>query len=535
MNETINTNWANIAVENDHEYPHLEARIRESFEAAVNSGEPMFDTDVSNLYDLFLEEIPAEHRQHYNCHACRRFVNNYGGLVTIDDDGVTHPVMWKFEYPEFFAHAVSKVYSKVKRAKVIAVFITSDKRLGVARTGVWTHMSVDVPKAIIYKSRLKTADQAMDEKNQEFLMLMRATNNYSLKTVETAVNLLRSESLYRSEKVLGIAEWFLKVKNLQGKYNYTNRMWKMVATAPAGFCHISSSMIGTLLDDIQEGYSLNTVKDRFDRKMNPLKYQRPQSAPSMGNVLRAEEIVRKLGIVNSLKRRFARLEELNLLWQPRATTKAPAESLNVFAGIKTKRDNQFKRTQTIVKGGTMTFEKFARTVLPQATKIEMWVDGTRRGYAGLVTAEDFDAPPIVQWDTEENRNPVSWYFHAGGSYPRDWGLNTGEYVKVTGIALQPNMWQEGYEHQGQGVFLILKGCKDEQNSSSALFPEILKSDLREIRATIEAYSRNNKLGGADEATACGLGLQAGSDKSWGVKLRVTTDIGVTTYELDRWD
>ena len=70
-------------------------------------------------------------------------------------------------------------------------------------------------------------------------------------------------------------------------------------------------------------------------------------------------------------------------------------------------------------------------------------------------------------------------------------------------------------------------------SGIALFPEVLKRELREVRATIEAYSRSEKLGGADEASACGIRLQKGS--SWKARFRVTTDIGTTIYRLERWD
>jgi hypothetical protein len=72
------------------------------------------------------------------------------------------------------------------------------------------------------------------------------------------------------------------------------------------------------------------------------------------------------------------------------------------------------------------------------------------------------------------------------------------------------------------------------NHSSGLFPEILRSELREVRATIEAYSKDNPLAGDCEADACGLSLQDG-DRNWNCNLRVTTDVGVCTYKLDRWD
>lgn len=520
-------------------YEHLEGSIRESFELATASNEPLFVTSSylsPKLYDIFLNNLPEEARQYYNCRSCRNFVNRYGGLVTIDDYGYIHPVMWAGFIPEFFRPACEKVRKAVMESKVIGVFISSERRLGVASAGGWSHMCVDLPKTMVYHNRLKNEYQLMAEKKQDYEMLLRAVTSYKNSTIETAVNLLQSDMLYRGEKVLGIAKWFLDVKNtfvnLKGTQK-TNYLWKKAVTAPAGFCHISSSMIGTLLDDIEAGMYIEAVKRRFAEKMNPTQYQRPKAAPGSQNVARAEEIVAKLGIANSLKRRYARLDEIQKVWVPKVKISKPP--YGVFGGVKTKKNARDSQKSILVAdGGTMTWEKFQRTVLPTAHKIEMNVRYAPDSYAALVTAEDPSAPPIIQWDTEENRNPVSWYVYNGGSYPTAWNLSTG-WVEVTGITLQPNMWQPGYDHQGKGVFFILKDCKDNRNTSSALFPEIMRSELRGVRATIEAYSRQNKLGGQDEASACGRLLQAGTRNWMNCELRVTTDLGVTRYQLDRWD
>lgn len=519
-------------------YDQLLLEIRKSFSTAISINEPMFTTNAENLYDIFLDCLPEEARQHYNCRACRDFVNRYGGLVTIDDAGYIHSVMWEFLTPDFFYLSVSNVHNAVKNAKVTGVFLTEEKRLGIPKTGVWTHMAVDIPKDRLHRDKIFTSGQKMAEKKEDFKMLINAIVKYKKETVETAVNLLRSNSLYRSEKILGIAEWFLDVvkefEDNNGKFG-ANLVWKRVATAPAGFCHISSSMIGTLLDDIEDGMDFETVKRRFDEKMNPAKYQRPKAAPTAQNVARAEEIVAKLGIANSLKRRYARLDELQKVWEPCVDIPKEAKGVfgNVFGKIKTK-DTISKREPVTANGGVMTWDKFQRTVMPNAKKIELNIPYHRSSYAALVTAVDPEAPPIIKWDTEENRNPFSWYMYTNGSHPSDWNLTSGKYVEVTGVVLQPNLWQHGYEYQGKGVFFILKDCKDKNNRSSGLFPEILRGELREVRATIEAYSRDNPLEGEWEADACGLSLQDGGT-NWGCALRVTTDVGVSTYKLDRWD
>ncbi len=206
----------------------------------------------------------------------------------------------------------------------------------------------------------------------------------------------------------------------------------------------------------------------------------------------------------------------------------------VFSGIETKKSNEKKPSLDYVAKSTMTWVKFQRTVLPTAKKIEMRIQYGNNSYAALVTAEDPNATPIICWDTEEHRNPFNWYLYAGGSLPGDWNMPRIGFAEVTGIALQPNLWQPGYEHNGEGVFFILKGCKDLNNKSSALFPEHMRGELREVRSTIEAYSKQHKLGGYEEASACGLLLQS-KHESWKCTLRVTTDVGVSEYTLDRWD
>lgn len=65
---------------------------------------------------------------------------------------------------------------------------------------------------MIHNSKIETAQQASAAKNEEHWLLCEAMNYYSKSTIEHTVNLLRSDSPYRSEKVLGCAEWLMKVR-----------------------------------------------------------------------------------------------------------------------------------------------------------------------------------------------------------------------------------------------------------------------------------------------------------------------------------
>jgi hypothetical protein len=368
---------------------------------------------------------------------------------------------------------------------------------------------------------------------------LRGLADFPLAVAKQAYSLLSNETLYRSEACLGIAKWFLalhqqrqSVRNSRLRENLT---WLAVANAPPGFCHIRSGMLGTLLEDIQNGLTFQQIADRFNAKMNPLQYLRPQAPPKAGNIAQAEKIIEQLQTAGALDRRFAKLEDLQALWVPHPTTQK-VERKGIFGHLQTATTRAPQ--QIDMPPIVMTWEKFARTILPTAKTIEYFVPASQQSYMALVTAQNPEAPPIIQWDTLEYRNPVTWYFYANGSLPSHWNLRSGAYCAVTAIVLQPSLWNhpEQFAHKGEKAFLILQNAQDKQYQKGAgFFPESLKSEYHEIRSTMEAYAKNAVLEGKDEATACGIGLQKGG--SWdSILLRVTTGDNLQVkYQLDRWD
>lgn len=106
---------------------------------------PLFTTNVDDLYEIFLSVLPEEAKQHYNCRCCRRFVNHFGGIVTISEIGRTVPVIWTKNVPELFKEALSRVYRAVASAKVTGVFIPDTAERSVFETDPWEHLAVRVP------------------------------------------------------------------------------------------------------------------------------------------------------------------------------------------------------------------------------------------------------------------------------------------------------------------------------------------------------------------------------------------------------
>lgn len=512
------------SLEVDEQYNELEA-------ALALPDQPLFQTDAdpAALWDAYLGNLREDRRQHYNCHCCRNFIQRVGGLVTIDERGRQYPALWQFDAPMFFEKSVSSLRRMVDNAKVTGVFLSADRTLGTPQTGEWSHLSAGNPRP--FTGKLNTAGQAAASKLEDYKMLCHGLSDYSRETVEQAVRVLKADAVYRSEKAFGVAEWFLKLHeairdNPKAKRNLT---WLAVATAPPGFCHVRSTMISTLLDDINSGLAFDDIARRWKDKMHPLQYQRPTSAPKEGAIKQAEELVAKLGLERSFLRRYATLDDvLQKLWTPRDLPEAKKGD-GVFGHLR----NQPKCDGIELPSTTMTWEKFARTVLGSALRIEVQAP-SRGNYCGIVTATDPDAPAIIQWDGLEGhpRNPVSWYVYHGGSTAANWGLSA-DWVSVSAVFRGPHKWQEPekFKHHADSICFAIEGCRDSRPAGLCLFPEILKAEFHGIRAVIEAHSKGGAITGGENGNANGLMFNSGSP----VTLRVRTAEGLARYTIDRMD
>ncbi len=522
-------------------FDRLADAVRAHFGNMIQAHGPhLFTVETSDLDVIYLGQFASfADRQHHTCSACRHFLHRYGDLVVMDSSGTIHSAMWPdvtdaaFEkVPAEYVEQVRTLARVVGHGRVKGVFLSKESVWGQPVTGEWKHFAVS-PSTLMFRHPLLSAGQAMAEKREHFGTLNRALAEFPAALIGQALTFLEADALYRSEKVEGVARFLHKLQHdLDGTKGEQRRniVWRAVAGAPAGFCTPRSSMIGTLLEDMATGMDFEAVKARFASKMHPLRYQRPQTTASSGNIEQAEKIVAQLGLEPALRRRFARLDEVQTVWKPSA--EAPTkEAGGVFGHLQARASAEARIAAQVVPVST-TWEKFARTVLPNALGMDLFVSGSM-SFGALVTAVDPAAPPLFQWDREDARNPVSWYLYHGGSQPGRWSLPDHAWAKVTGIALRPNAWGNvQMDHHGNGAIILLDGARDTVNRELALFPETLRSELHQVRKTIEQFSKSRSIEGVEEASACGLIL---GDKNTRHSLRVRTAAGVATYHIDRWD
>ena len=524
--------------DHDHDdagYRAFLSRIQSRFMQRTDEGaRPVFLTDSGDLWAVYLDGFSdPTNRQYHNCSACRKFIDRFGGLAVVEDDGSLGSAFWHAEdAPDEYANAVAQFDKAVRRAKIVSPFLSRDAVLGFPEAGGWAHLSIARPTAMRYAGAVLKPEQAMAEKREDFKTVMHALNEFTQPMIEAAVKLLKSDHLYSSERVLGQAEWLHKLHAARAAANGYGKaavVWQAIAKAPAGFCHPRSSMIGTLLEDIAAGMDFSEIAKRFADKMHPLRYQRPQALPSAGNVAQAEKLFAQLGLAPALERRMARIDELPLLWASKTSEPSAAAAGGIFSRLKTKTVTTTSRLS--IPAITMTAEKFMREVAPDADAIELNLPSGNHTFIGLTTAVNADAPRLFQWD-----HPVSWYVWHGGAPASQYGLKPG-WLKVDGITRLPARWNDDgqrFKHHGDGIILLLAGARETRQAGAALFPALLRSELHGVRTTIEAHSKDAQMRGVAEGSAVGIDLRHGGD-SFPATLRVTSAGLSQTYTIDRWD
>lgn len=526
----------------DDRYDEFLESVQRRFRTATE-GATLFTVDSDGLFDAFLGALTPELAAMNNCGTCRTFVNRYGGLVVVGADGKAKSAVWSADNaPPIYARVATLLAEQVESRPITSLFRSSATSWGHPERGAWTHLALTPPEHLVHTpTALATTSQYIAAKNADRETLERALAEFPQSVVKKAVALLRTEQLYRSDAILGAGTWLLELhqqlESVRGRGDNAQRqrdnlIWLAAATAPAGYCHVKSGMIGTLLSDLADDLPFDSVKRRFAEKMNPLQYRRPTAAPTEAMIARAEKVIGELRAAGSLERRFAKLADVRPIWS--RTLDAP-RSEGVFAHLvpagKSRGTSDLDADPAV-----MTWEKFARTVLPTAERIEFEVPQAATSYGAMVTAANPEAPPIVQWDRPDNRNPVTWYVYVNGSPPAQWGLRPGEYREITAVVPHPATWHVEVDHTGreQAVLFALKGATDTTYTNGAgFFPEFLSSDLHEIRKTLEAYAKDAVVAGKNEAEVCGLLMSKGG--KLGHTFRVTAGGIRVRYTLDRWD
>lgn len=393
----------------------LREMIVTHFNEMVSDAENLFEVEVDKdeMYELYLNSFPEgmnevyRERREYDCSCCKQFIRNIGNMVVIKNNKVE--TIWDINTGDADFQMVMDALSEYIHARPVTdVYVTKEFQVGTksnkemlpsGEVKTWNHFYVRIPDRFVDKSRRSEGDIKgifRDTRN----VFKRSLDEIERESVDTVLELINQNSLYKGSEWKAVLENFLKYKNEymsipdSEKENYA---WEKSAKAGAVVGKIRNHSIGTLLVDISEGMDLDTAVKKYEKIVAPANYKRPKAIFTKKMLEAAQKTVEELGYMDSLPRRFARLDDIsvnNILFANRDAAKRI--SGNVFEDMATDVVVNPKRFSKVEEIG---IDQFVSDVLPTARELEVFFENQHaQNMVSLIAPQNPDAPTMFKWN-----------------------------------------------------------------------------------------------------------------------------------------
>lgn len=375
------------------------------------------------LWNLYLDSFPAgtnpvyRVRREFDCSCCRHFIKTMGGVVAINGNEIE--TIWDFDTtsPECYQPVVDVLSAYVKSKPIKDVFLTHEPTVGTAHSYerdekgnkvlTWNHFFVNTPRCAYTTGDINTETARIRDDRTVFL---RSMSELTLDATQTVLELIAQNSLYRG------AEWKDKLAKLltyQKDYAKMNpeqqslHSWQTVIGMDPAIARIRNTSIGTLLIDLSEGKDVDTAVTSYERVVAPANYKRPKAIFTKRMLDDAKKSVTELGYMDSLPRRFARLDDIsvnNILFANRdAVSRMNGAAADPFTAMEQQVAIDPKRFSHVEEIG---IDKFISDVLPIARELELFMENRfSKNMVSLTAPVNPDAKTMFKWD-----NAFAWAY-----------------------------------------------------------------------------------------------------------------------------
>jgi hypothetical protein len=380
------------------------------------------DIDKDALWDLYLSSFPEgtneifRKRKEYDCSCCRHFIKSFGNVVTIKDNKVTS--IWDFiTNDSTYQPVIDSLSAYVKSKPIKDVFITKEKTFGTNKSHerledgtvrTWNHFSITLPNHFISTSSKSVGDLTgsfRDNRN----VFKRSLTEISKDSIETVIELIAQKSLYKGEEWEGALKLLLDThKEFNSALENEKELfcWEKASYTSAAVTKIKNHAIGVLLTDISKGVELNAAVKRYETIVAPYNYKRPKTIFTAKMVEQAEEKLVELGMLNSLARRHATIEDItvnNILFANKDTMKKLADGVNIFSDLKKEIPVNIKKFDKIEE---ISIEQFVKEILPKISNIEVLFENKHfSNLMSVIAPEHKSSKTMFKWN-----NNFSWAY-----------------------------------------------------------------------------------------------------------------------------
>ena len=380
------------------------------------------------LWATYLASFPEgsnpvyKSRTEHDCGCCRHFVKALGGVVTIEGGSIR--TLWDFEIDGAYQQVAETMAAFVRRHAIDNIYLHYERLVGQANSRqlledksvkTWDHFYVNLPDSAIAKK--DQIGPKLGESRSTFDVMKRGLSEITTDAVDTVLDLIAQNSLYRGEEHKTAVVEFKKLQTRYLSHPESTRdlfVWENLSPA----ARVRNTVIGTLLVELSEGKDLEDAVKGFESKVAPTNYKRPTALVTKAMIAKAQETVNELGLTTALERRYATLDDItvnNILFADRSTKR----TMNVFDELSAGAAVDIKKLGKVEE---ISVADFISKVLPTAQSVEVLFENRHAGnMVSLVAPVDPTAKPLFKWP-----NGFSW------SYVGDLADSIKERVKQAG-------------------------------------------------------------------------------------------------------
>lgn len=442
------------------DFKDFNRQVQESFKKIAEDVDYLYEVNVDKkfLWDLYLDSFPDgmnevfRERREYDCSCCRHFVKSFGHVVSIKDNVVKS--IWDFETgSDKYQPVVDALSEYVKSVPVSDVWVNKLNKIGVETTyekldngeiTEWNHFCLNFPSKLVNRSSASEAE-TRGVLGSTRAVFKRSLDEITEDSVETVLELISQNSLYKGEEWKGVLAEFLKHKKqydkLGSEVEKRNYTWKHSVKVGGSIGKIRNHSIGTLLVNISEGMDLDTAVRKYEAIVAPHNYKRPKAIFTKKMLEDAKKKIEELGYMNSLNRRHATLDDItvnNILFSNKDSAKS-IEGANIFDEMSSEvavNPKKFSRVEEI------SINNFVENVLPTAKEIEVLLENKHQSnMVSLIAPENKDAKTMFKWN-----NGFSWAYSGNmtDSSMKENVKNAGGNVE--GVLRFSIQWNDSNEH-----------------------------------------------------------------------------------------
>ena len=431
--------------------------LQKHFDEMQKKADYLFEVnlDKGELWETYLNSFPAgtnnlyRERTEHDCSCCRHFIKSIGNAVMIKDNQM-HTI-WELNLGDTTYQPVCDALDAfVKSYSVTDIYISKFDKIGTdfnfeeidGKSHQWDHFFLELPSKFVNRSSRSNEEvkgQFRDTRN----VFKRSLDEITMEALDTILELINSNTLYKGEEWKGVLTEFKKYKKEYDKLTSDTEedlyAWEKSVTAGMAIGRIRNHSIGTLLINVSEDMDLDTAVKKYEQIVAPSNYKRPKAIFTKKMLEDAKKTITELGYMDSLHRRFANLNDItvnNVLFSNKSAARRMVGADDIFGQMEKDiavSPKKFSKVEEI------SAQDFIDKVLPTTKEIEAFVENKHeKNFVSMIAPVNPDAKTMFKWN-----NGLSWAY-SGNITDSDMKQNVkAAGGNVDGVLRFSIMWNEG--------------------------------------------------------------------------------------------